>query len=182
MSHARIKTVFLHFSNNLPWSIFYCCSCSKTWFSWNFHVSCCCYLHLLLLSLSCHQKTAANLLCAKTVVILTRIVSVYVRMELILAPKMTQVRMTVSIKFLYDVGFIQWMTSCHKNHMTIRVIILWRLSVTPLTTSVSIMRFLLEITFILRAIKSHFKGSYDKQNLTLAVISYGLYETYRRLV
>ena len=34
------------------------------------------------------------------------------------------------------------------------------------------MRFLIEIMFILKAIKSHFSGSYDKQNLTLVVISY----------
>ena len=35
------------------------------------------------------------------------------------------------------------------------------------------------ILFILKAIKSKFKGSYDKQNLTLVVISY---ETRRRFV
>ena len=34
----------------------------------------------------------------------------------------------------------------------------------------------------LKAIKSHFKESYDKQNLTLVVISYDIYETRRRLV
>ena len=33
------------------------------------------------------------------------------------------------------------------------------------------------IMFILKAIKSHFKGSYDKQNLTLEVISFEIYET-----
>ena len=32
--------------------------------------------------------------------------------------------------------------------------------------------FLIEIMISLKAIKSHFKGSYDKQNLTLVVISY----------
>ena len=32
--------------------------------------------------------------------------------------------------------------------------------------------FLIEIMFILKAIKSHFRGSNDKQNLTLMVISY----------
>ena len=36
--------------------------------------------------------------------------------------------------------------------------------------------------FILKAIKSHCKRSYDKQNLTLMVISYELYEMRRRLV
>ena len=42
--------------------------------------------------------------------------------------------------------------------------------------------FLIEIIFILKAIKSYFKGSYDKQNLTLVVISYEIYKTRRRLV
>ena len=37
--------------------------------------------------------------------------------------------------------------------------------------------YLIEIMFILKAIKSHFKGPYDKQNLTLAVILYEIYET-----
>ena len=41
-----------------------------------------------------------------------------------------------------------------------------------LTTSVSTLRLLIEITFMLVAIKSHFKRSYDKQNLTLVVNSY----------
>ena len=61
----------------------------------------------------------------------------------------------------YDL--IQWITSCHKNRMTTRVITLWRVYLTSLTTSVSTLRFLTEIMFILKAIKSHFKGSYDKQ-------------------
>ena len=42
--------------------------------------------------------------------------------------------------------------------------------------------FLIEIMIILKAIKSHLKGSYDKQNLTRVVISYEIYETRRRLV
>ena len=42
--------------------------------------------------------------------------------------------------------------------------------------------FLKEIMFILKAINPHFKGSNDKQNLTLVVISYEIYEIYRRLV
>ena len=41
---------------------------------------------------------------------------------------------------------------------------------------------LIEIMLILRAIKSHFKWSCDKQNLTLVVISYEIYETRQRLV
>ena len=73
---------------------------------------------------------------------------------------------------------MQWITSCHKNRMTTCAITLWRVYVTSLTTSVPTMRFLFEITFILKAIKSHFIGSYmyDKQNLTLVVISYEIYE------
>ena len=42
--------------------------------------------------------------------------------------------------------------------------------------------FPIEILIILKAIKSHFKGSYDKQNLTLVIISYEIYKTRRRLV
>ena len=53
----------------------------------------------------------------------------------------------------YDVVVIQWITSCHKNRMTTRVITLWRVRVTSLTTSVSAMRFLIEIVFILKTIK-----------------------------
>ena len=67
--------------------------------------------------------------------------------------------------------------------MTKRVIKLWRVYVTSLTTFMSAMHFLIEIMFILKAIKSHFKGSYDKQNLTLVVILYEIQcETRRRLV
>ena len=82
----------------------------------------------------------------------------------------------------YDVAVIQWITLCHNKHMTTRVITLWRVHVTSLTTFVSTMRFLLEIIITLKAIKSHLKRSYDKQNLTLVVISYEIYETRRRLV
>ena len=32
----------------------------------------------------------------------------------------------------YDVAVIQWITSCHKNRMTTRVITLWRVDVTSL--------------------------------------------------
>ena len=75
-----------------------------------------------------------------------------------------------------------WLTSCHKNHNTTHVITLWRVCVTSLTTFVSTMRFLIEFMLIFKAIKSYFKGSYDKQNLTDVVISYEIYETRRRLV
>ena len=68
-------------------------------------------------------------------------------------------------------------TSCHKNRMTTHVITLWLIDVTSLTKSVVCVNnaFLLGIKFILEAIKSHFKDSYDKQNLTLVVISYEIY-------
>ena len=82
----------------------------------------------------------------------------------------------------YDVIVIQCITPCHKNRMATRVITLWRIHVTSLTTSVSAMRFILEIVSILKAIKFNFKGSYDKQNLTLVEISYEFYETRQRLV
>ena len=49
--------------------------------------------------------------------------------------------------------------------MTTRIITRWRVDITSLTTSMSTMRFLIEIIFILKAIKSHLKGSYDKQYL-----------------
>ena len=81
----------------------------------------------------------------------------------------------------YDVAVIQCITSCNKYHKNTRVITLWREDVTSLTTSLSVMCFLIEIKLILNAIKSHFKGSDDKQNLTLVVISYEIYETRRRL-
>ena len=58
----------------------------------------------------------------------------------------------------YDVAVIQWITSCHKNCMTTREITLWRVHVTSLTMFVSTMRFLIEIMFILKAIKSVLKG------------------------
>ena len=65
--------------------------------------------------------------------------------------------------------------------MTTRVITLWRVhvQVTSLTTSVSTMRFPIEVVFILKAIKFHSEVSYDKQNLMLVVISYEMYETSR---
>ena len=39
-----------------------------------------------------------------------------------------------------------------------------------------------EIMFTLKAIKFNLKRSYDKQNLTLVVISYEIYETRQKLV
>ena len=77
---------------------------------------------------------------------------------------------------------IQWITSCHKksydhtcnNTLARRSNVIDNVRVNN--------AFLIEITIVLKAIKSHFKGSYDKQNLTLVVISYEIYETRRRLV
>ena len=69
------------------------------------------------------------------------------------------------------------MMSYHKNRMTRRVITFWRLYVTSLTMAMSAIRFLIENIFNFRAIKSPFDGSYDKQTLTLVVISYGFHET-----
>ena len=66
--------------------------------------------------------------------------------------------------------------------MTIRVIILWRVHIAPLTTSLSTMPFLIEIMLTLKAIKPDFKGSYDKHNLTLVVILHEIYETRRSFV
>ena len=60
--------------------------------------------------------------------------------------------------FLYDVAFIQWVTSCHKSRRTTREITLWRVHVTPLTTSISTRRFIIEIVFTLSGIKPHLKG------------------------
>ena len=58
----------------------------------------------------------------------------------------------------YDVPVIQWIMSYHKNHMTTRVITLWRVCVTLLTTSTSTLHFHIELKFVLKAIKSLFKG------------------------
>ena len=81
-------------------------------------------------------------------------------------------KLKLNLVLSYDVAVIQWITSCHKSRTTTHVLTLWRVRVTSLTTSVSTMRFHIELMFILKAIKSHYKGSYDKQNLTLMVISY----------
>ena len=82
----------------------------------------------------------------------------------------------------YDVTVIQWITSCHiksydhtcNNTLARRRNVIDNVRINnPFPT---------EIIIILKAIKSHFKGSYHKQNLTLVVISYEVYETRRRLV
>ena len=81
----------------------------------------------------------------------------------------------------YGVAVFQWLTSSHKNRMTTRVITVWRVHVTSLTMSLSTMRFLNEIMFILKAI-FHSKVSYDEQNPTPMVISYEIYDTCQKLV
>ena len=88
----------------------------------------------------------------------------------------------MNINLSYDGAVIQWIASCHKNPMTSRVITLLRIHVTSLTTSESTMHLRIEIMFILKATKSHFKGSCDKQNIALVVISFDIYETRQRLV
>ena len=57
----------------------------------------------------------------------------------------------------HDVAGIQWITSCHKNHMTTCVLTLWREFLTSLTSSVSTKYFIIQTMFILKAIKSHFE-------------------------
>ena len=44
------------------------------------------------------------------------------------------------------------------------------------------MCFVIDIIFVFKAIKSNIKGSYNKQNITLVVMSYEIYETRLRLV
>ena len=61
------------------------------------------------------------------------------------------------LKYIYHVTSL-WITSCHKNRMTTRVITLWRKGVTSLTSFVSTMHFLIEIMLLLKAIKSFLKG------------------------
>ena len=81
----------------------------------------------------------------------------------------------------YDFAVIRWIKSCHQNHMTTRVITLWRVDVMSLTTCQQCV-FFLEILPIFEAIKSSFKCSHDTQNLTLVVISNEINETRRRFV
>ena len=56
---------------------------------------------------------------------------------------------------ILDIAVIQWIMSCHKSLMATHVITIWGLS----AMSVSTLRFLFEIMFILKTIKSNFKGS-----------------------
>ena len=61
-------------------------------------------------------------------------------------------------------SLIKWIKSCHKNRLTTRVIILPRVHLTSLKTSVSPMRFIIEIMFISKVIKSRFKWSFEKKS------------------
>ena len=82
----------------------------------------------------------------------------------------------------YDVAVVQWITSCYKTlygHICNNTKAQTRNVIDNVRVNNA---FLIEIMFNLKAIKSHFKGSYDKQNLTLVVISSEIYETRRRLV
>ena len=45
----------------------------------------------------------------------------------------------------YDVAVIQWITLCHKNHITTQVKTFWRVHVTSLTMSASAVRILIEM-------------------------------------
>ena len=76
---------------------------------------------------------------------------------------------------------MKWITSCHKNRMTTRVITLWRVHVTSLTTSVSTMRFAEEKVYF-DGVKIPFERSYDIQNLKLVIILYETCETLQRSV
>ena len=77
----------------------------------------------------------------------------------------------------FDVAVIQCITLCHKNHMITHVLAFWHIYAMSFTITMSAMCYFTEIIFILKAVKSCFKGSYGKQNLILMVISYEIYET-----
>ena len=66
--------------------------------------------------------------------------------------------------------------------MTTRVLTLSAGTSNVMTTSVTTMYFFVEIMPTLKAIISSFEMSYDKQNITLVVISYEIDQTRRRLV
>ena len=63
----------------------------------------------------------------------------------------------------YDINLILWTTLYRKNGMIAGVILLWRIHVTSLTKTMSTC-FPIEIIFYLKAIQSHFKGLFEKQN------------------
>ena len=61
----------------------------------------------------------------------------------------------------YDIAVIQRITSCHKNLMATRYVLACTCNV--ITTSVTTLRFSIEIMSTLKTIKSSFQRSYDKQ-------------------
>ena len=65
----------------------------------------------------------------------------------------------------YDVAVFQWITSCHKNRMTTRVLTLLREYVTSLTTSVTTMLIFIGNISTSKAIKSYFKSHMIKRIL-----------------
>ena len=69
------------------------------------------------------------------------------------------------INLSYDVAVFKWITSCHKNRMTTRVITLLRECVTSLTTSVTTILIFIENMSTLKAIKSFFKSHMIKRIL-----------------
>ena len=65
--------------------------------------------------------------------------------------------------------------------MITRVITFLARTKTLLTPTVSAMCFHIEEMFIFMAMNSHFEGWDDNKNLTLAIMSYEIYETRQRL-
>ena len=77
----------------------------------------------------------------------------------------------------YDVAVIQWITSCHKNHMTTHVITLWRVCVMSLTTSMSTMHFDIELMFILKARKSPLRVIWSTESYTRGHFMWNLWNS-----
>ena len=81
----------------------------------------------------------------------------------------------------YDVAVIQCITSCHKTYdNTCNNTLARRHNVTDHVRVND--AFLIDIMINPKAITFHFKRAYDQKNLTLAVVSYEIYETRRRLI
>ena len=62
-------------------------------------------------------------------------------MYMVTPPILTSLRCKTNFDFCslsYDIAVIQWVTSCHKNRMTTRVITLWHVYVTSLTNNVCV--------------------------------------------
>ena len=65
----------------------------------------------------------------------------------------------------YDVAVSKWITSCHKNRMTTRVLTLLREYVMSVTTSVTTMLIFIGNMSILKAIKSYLRSHMIKRIL-----------------